>query len=68
VVHARVCVSLTHSMTGMRKARVRGPCVVTGRLTGSTPVMSVTALRPWRFLVSLRGPWAASRPIASRQR
>jgi hypothetical protein len=30
VVHARVCVSLTHSMTGMRKARVRGPCVVTG--------------------------------------
>jgi hypothetical protein len=38
VVHARVCVSLTHSMTGMRKARVRGPCVVTGRLTGSTPL------------------------------
>ena len=37
MVHARVCVSLTHSMTGMRKARVRGPCVVTGRLTGSTP-------------------------------
>jgi len=35
VVHARVCVSLTHSMTGMRKARVRGPCVVTGRLTGA---------------------------------
>jgi hypothetical protein len=35
VVHARVCVSLTHSTTGMRKARVRGPCVVTGRLTGA---------------------------------
>jgi hypothetical protein len=35
VVHARVCVSLTHSMTGMRKVRVRGPCVVTGRLTGA---------------------------------
>jgi hypothetical protein len=26
------------------------------------PLRSVTALRPWRFLVSLRGPWAASRP------
>ena len=24
MVHARVCVSLTHSMTGMRQARVRG--------------------------------------------
>jgi hypothetical protein len=59
VVHARVCVSLTHSMTGMRKARVRGPCVVTG---GSR---EAPHLRPWRFLVSLRGPWA---PIASGQR
>jgi hypothetical protein len=44
VVHARVCVSLAHSMTGMRKARVRGPCVVTGRLTGAPYSVSVTAL------------------------
>ena len=39
-----------------------------GAAHGKHPIMSVTALRPWRFLVSLRGPWAASRPIASRQR
>jgi hypothetical protein len=35
-----------------------------GAAHGKHPIMSVTALRPWRFLVSLRGPCAASRPIA----
>src|SRR5438445_13541134 len=41
----------------MRKVRVRGPCVVTGRLTGASQSLSVNpALRPRRFSHTPPGP------------
>jgi hypothetical protein len=57
-------VSLTHSMTGMRQARVRGTTHSDRAAHGLPPSLvwsSVTALRPWRLIVALPpGPcWLA---------
>src|SRR5262249_39948469 len=59
-----VCVSLTHSMTGMSKARVR-LCVRPRCISDRAPltdcplyVWSVTALRPWRLAPPPPGPLA----------
>jgi len=60
--HNRIFLYQNGRMCPRRKARVRAPCKVTGRLT-ECPSVSVTALRPWR-LAAPPGPWAANRPIA----
>jgi hypothetical protein len=60
--HNRIFLYQNGRMCPRRKARVRAPCKVTGRLT-ECPNVSVTALRPWR-LAAPPGPWAANRPIA----
>jgi hypothetical protein len=58
-------VSLTHSMTGMRQARVRGTTHSDRAAHGLPPSLvwsSVTALRPWRLIVALPpGPLLARR-------
>jgi hypothetical protein len=59
-VHNRIFLYQNGRMCPRRKARVRAPCKVTGRLP-ECPSVSVTALRPWR-LAAPPGPWAANRP------
>jgi hypothetical protein len=51
--------------TGMSKARVRGPCVVTGRLTGAPYSVSVTALEAPEVRRPLRGPLGRKAAIAA---
>jgi hypothetical protein len=60
--HNRIFLYQNGRICPRRKARVRAPCKVTGRLT-ECPSVSVTALGPWR-LAAPPGSWAESRPIA----